>query len=101
MSHRVQMPDWHQLMLEGYPTWEIEREGSPAFVRLSHVSGKGTSADKLAKAWDVVAAEPFYKRDWTEDGLPYVNKGERYFSGWWFRTLAERDRFLEWKKGKS
>ena len=37
----------------------------------------------------LIVAEP-------DDGIPFVSKGETYWSGWWFKTVAERDRFVAW-----
>lgn len=94
---KMLMWDFNKHALDGYPGWEIERENSPAFVRLSHVRGKGAvESNALCEAWDDVARARFYQRDWTDDGIPFVREGETYRSGWWFQTLAERDRFVEW-----
>jgi hypothetical protein len=102
--HRMLMWNWHQHAMDGYPGWEIENasepnkyERHPAFVKLTHTRGKGeVESHKLAAAWDDIAEVDFYQRDWTDDGLPSVNKGDVYWSGWWFATIAERDRFVEW-----
>ncbi len=105
-GHEIDNAGWRHKMLswnfnmhaiDGYPGWEIEREKSPAFVKLTHVRGKGNvESNTLCNAWDYVAEVDFYQRDWTNDGLPFVAEGETYWSGWWFETLAERDRFLRW-----
>lgn len=31
---------------------------------------------------------------------PFVREGETYWSGWWFATIAERDRFVKWAAEK-
>lgn len=96
---RMLMWNFNDHALDGYPGWEIERDKSPAFVKLTHVR-RGGDADvesrTLAAAWDDVAEVDFYQRDWTGDGIPFVNGGETYWSGWWFQTIAERDRFVAW-----
>ena len=98
--HRLLVWNWHAHSLDGYPGWETS-EGHPAFVKLAHKRG-GSDADveshKIAARWDDVATVDFYQRDWTEDGIPFVLEGGTYWSGWWFATVAERDRFLEWYK---
>ncbi len=95
--HRLLMWNFHGHALDGYPGWEIDRERSPAFAKLTHTRGNDEDeSHKLAVEWDDIAAVDFYQRDWTDDGIPFVNKGETYWSGWWFATIAERDRFLEW-----
>lgn len=92
------MMEWHKLSIDGYPGWEKEDEDVPAFVKLEHTRGKGdVESHVLAVAWDDVAKVHFYQRDWTEDGIPFVSEGSTYWSGWWFQTVEERDRFLEWK----
>lgn len=109
-GHEIDNAGWrHKLLswnfnmhaIDGYPEWEIEREKSPAFVKLTHVRGKGAvESSALANAWDDVATVDFYQRDWTDDGIPFVRSGETYWSGWWFATIAERDRFLVWHRGQ-
>lgn len=95
--HRMLMWNFNNHALDGYPGWEIERERSPAFVKLEHVRGVGeVESHALAAAWDDIAEVDFYQRDWTDDGLPMVREGETYWSGWWFATVAERDRFVAW-----
>ncbi len=94
--------DWHDVCLDGYPGWEMETvEGKPvpAYVKLTHTRGEGTvESSTLANKWDDIANEPFYTRDWTDDGIPFVHKGGTYWSGWWFKTVAERDRFVVWQE---
>ena len=58
---------------------------------------KEVESSALATKWDDIAEEPFYMRDWTDDGIPFVHEGETYWSGWWFKTVAERDRFVAWR----
>lgn len=89
--------------MDGYPGWEHEGmeydRPVPAFVKLTHVRGKSGSAVEshdLANAWDDIAEVDFYQRDWTDDGIPFCSEGEVYWSGWWFATIAERDRFVRW-----
>lgn len=104
-GHEVDNAGWkHKLLtwnfnnhaLDGYPWWEKDGK-HPAFVQLQHVRGKpGRESSDLANAWDDIATADFYQRDWTSDGLPFVSDGETYVSGWWFQTIAERDRFVAW-----
>lgn len=110
-GHEIDSGGWLKRMLswnfnhhaiDGYPGWEIEREKSPAFVKLTHTRGDGrVESHALASAWDDLAVVDFYQRDWTEDGIPFVRNGETYWSGWWFATIAERDRFLAWHAERS
>ena len=99
---KLWMWDWHTLQLNGYPGWErvlASESKAPAFVRLTHTRGPGgVESHALCVAWDDIATVGFYQRDWTDDGLPFVNQGETYHSGWWFQTIGERDRFLHWVK---
>ncbi len=96
---RLLMWHWHSHSFDRYPEWEIEdrEQGTPAFAKLTHVRGKGAvESHELAARWDDVAEAGFYQRDWTDDGIPFVGEGGTYRSGWWFATLAERDRFIGW-----
>lgn len=96
--HRLLMWNFHGHALDGYPGWEIERERQPAFAKLTHKRGSGpVESHKIAAEWDDIAAVDFYQRDRTDDGLNCVNKDQTYWSGWWFATIAERNRFLEWR----
>jgi hypothetical protein len=102
-KQKVMTMDWYDICMDMYPDWEIEPVGdqkTPAFVKLTHVRGDGdVESSKLASAWDDIASEQFYTRDWTDSGIPCVGKGEIYWSGWWFKTVAERDRFVAWQSG--
>lgn len=99
--------NWYGICLDGYPGWELEG-GNPAWCRLEHVNSNtawngepgehaGTPRSKdLQNFWDDLAKVHFYSRDYSYDGSFSVGNGEKYGSGWWFRTVAERDRFLAW-----
>lgn len=104
--HKLLSWDWHMLALDGYPNWEIEASAAkpdvPAFVRLTHVRGKGDIESRtLTREWDDIAEVDFYMRDWTDNGIPFVREGDTYWSGWWFATIAERDRFVKWCETRS
>lgn len=91
--------DWHPHCLDGYPGWELETLDCPAFVKLTHTrgpSGSDVESNVLATKWDDLAEVEFYQRDWTSSGIPFVNEGEEYWSDWWFATIAEKDRFLDY-----
>lgn len=105
---KLLMWHWHDVSLAGYPGWDLEGpkpelqpgerdRRNPPFVKLTHVHGKGRSSSDLANAWDNIAVGRFYQRDWTESGIPFVNDGETYWSGWWFEYAADRDRFVAWE----
>lgn len=102
--------NWTSHALDGYPGWERDEDpgngyqpGHPFFVKLTHtrVEGKDVESSVLANAWDDIAEADFYQRDWTDDGIPFVRDGETYWSGWWFATKAERDRFVAWQKERA
>jgi hypothetical protein len=91
---KLLMWNWHSHSMDGHPC--------PAFVKLTHVMGKDgdVESSKLCNEWDDIATVDFYQRDWTDDGIPWVRKDETYWSGWWFETIAERDRFVEWVRDR-
>jgi len=106
-KHKLLSWNWHGHSFDRFPGWEIENPDAdryqqhPAFVKLAHVrGGDDVESSKLCNAWDDVAEVDFYQRDWTDDGVPFVRGGETYWSGWWFATKAERDRFLKWVDGR-
>lgn len=100
--HKMLSWNWHAHSFDGYPEWEIERDRSPAFVKLTHVrrAGADVESSALANEWDDIATVDFYQRDWTDSGIPFVSDGTTYWSGWWFATIAERDRFVEWQRSR-
>lgn len=102
--------NWHGIGFDRYPGWAIEH-GAPPWCRIEHVNGdtwecgkraSDRSATKssgdVANAWDDIAETQFYTRDISYDGSCSVMNREPYGSLWWFRTVAERDRFLAWLK---
>lgn len=98
--HRMHSWQFDCHAIQGYPEWELvgpTKFGvrAPAFVKLTHVRKQGVESDVLCREWDDLAREDFYQRDWTSDGIPFVREGETYWSGWWFQSSLERDRFLE------
>jgi len=98
-NHRLLSWNWHNHSFDRYPGWEIEKDNVPAFVKLSHKRGGYNSeveSAEISKAWDDIATGDFYQRDWTDDGIPLVREGVTYWSGWWFETISERNRFVEW-----
>jgi len=97
-KHRLVSANWYNHTIDGYPGWElVPGSKDPAFVKLSHPTDDPTHDPQgLCNKWDDIATVDFYKRDWTEDGIPLLRKGETYWSGWWFETIAERDQFIAW-----
>jgi hypothetical protein len=101
-KRKLLMWNWTSHSLDGYPGWEIENpeadryQRHPAYARVEHVNKKTKGSDDLCNAWDDIAEVDFYQRDFSYDGSIFVNDGDRYGSGWWFATVAERDRFLKW-----
>lgn len=97
---KLLMWNWHSHSLDGYPGWQAEKEEYgrpvPAYAKLEHINKKTKSSDDLCNAWDDVAEVDFYQRDYSYDGSVFVGDGDKYGSGWWFATVAERDRFLLW-----
>lgn len=105
-KHKLLMWNWHSHCMDGYPGWEIENPGEtdkhsrhPAYAKLTHINKKTKGSDELCNAWDDIAEADFYQRDYSYDGSVFVSEGDAYGSGWWFETIAERDRFLKWQEG--
>lgn len=88
--------EWHKLCLAGWPGWDKDpASGEPWGVFLVVRKGQGGSSRDMAVEWDDLSAAPFYYRDWTDSGLPFVEEGEAYRSGFWFARRADRDAFLQ------
>jgi hypothetical protein len=102
-KHKLWLMNWQFHQLDGFPTWETEPgERTPAFAKVAHVRGNDMSASSaLAEAWDDVAAVDFYQREVSGGEIPWrAEKGETYWSLWWFQTVAERDRFVAWQAAR-
>lgn len=102
-KRKLLMWNWHSHSLDGYPGWEIENSQEtdkysrhPAYAKIEHVNKKTKSSNDLCNAWDDIAEADFYQRDYSYDGSVFVSNGDAYGSGWWFATIAERDRFVSW-----
>ena len=93
---KLLMWDWHEHALKGYPGWQLDSDRHPYFHKFVVVKGKGRSSHRIASDWDDSATERFYHRDWTSSGLPFVDDGETYWTGFWFESKAERERFVKW-----
>ncbi len=94
---RVLMWNWHWIALDGYPGWDLVGSGSdqhPPFAKLTIRKGSAKSAREIEIEWDDLATGLFYHRDWTDDGIPFVNDGETYWAGFWFEKTADRDAFV-------
>ena len=84
--------DWHTLSLHGWPGWERDADGLPAWSSRPFVAGSGTSARQVASVFDDLATGPFYWRVFTEDTLPAA-AGESYNGCFWFSRRSDRDLF--------
>lgn len=92
-KHNVGIMEWHHLYPK-YPGWELE-DDKPLYVDLTIKKGRDKSSHKIASEWDDIAEGAFYWRDWTDSGLPFVDKGETYRSAFWFALRSDRDKFKE------
>ena len=90
---------WYNILLSDYHSWDviIDQEffyKTPPFVKLKHIRTSGKiESNILCNEWDDIANGEFYQRDWTSSSLPFVDEGEEYWSGWWFSTISEFNRF--------
>lgn len=89
--------DWHDLALAQppFPGWELDDEGgSPWFVLHELVRGE-TESRTMAIEFDDISEGAFYYRDWTSSGIPFLNDGEVYWSGFWFQLKTDAIAFQE------
>lgn len=89
--------DWNHFI----PVWDFPRLSARwqkvnhtdcPFVSLAMKRGYVDSR-KIAIEFDDIATGKCYYRDWTESGLPFVNEGETYQSGFWFEKLSDAQEF--------
>lgn len=90
--------DWYKIALDGYPGWDLVNSAKglhPPFVLLERHGRIDKTSTDIDREFDDIATGRFYSRDWTSDGIPFVNKGEVYHSGWWFQKREDAVRFVQ------
>jgi hypothetical protein len=88
--------DWFCVVLDGFPGWELNpATREPYRADLSVTKGRDRHSRDIAVEFDEIATGPFYWRDWTDDGLPFVSDGETYRSAFWFARRADFDVFVK------
>lgn len=96
-KRKVLMWDWHKLLFDGYPGWDLvdSPEGPhPPFVKLERRGHIDKTSTDIDREFDDIATGRFYSRDWTSDGIPFVVKGEVYYSGRWFQKHDDALKFM-------
>lgn len=87
--------DWHALACRGWPGWDRPSGSDRPFqVDTTTEWGKDRSSYKIASEFDDMAEGPFYWRDYTESGLPYVSAGEKYKSSFFFARRTDMEKFV-------
>lgn len=85
--------DYHKLAVLDWPGWDKINEGCPAYVQFVCVKGNGQSSREVAIEFDDMAEGQFYYRDFTNSGLPFVEKNESYRSLFVFQRFSDFEKF--------
>lgn len=86
--------DYYKIVFAEWPAWEkIDGRKEPNFVRLSIIKGKDKSSNDIAIVFDDLANGNFWYRDHTQDGLPFVDDGELYWSVFVFQEARDARQF--------
>lgn len=114
---KLLMWDWHEVVQDGYPGWDLVGEGididealrervvvalaggghhkHPPFVKLAIKNKVDKSSEDISREFDDIATGRFYSRDWSRQGSPFVHDGEVYDAGWWFQKREDAYTFIK------
>ena len=85
---------WHQIALDGFPSWEKPDGKMPASVLLTIKNKTDQSSHSIAIEVDDWCKGAFYYRDFTDDGIPFVDDGEVYRARFSFQFVEDAKAFL-------
>lgn len=94
------MLDWKKNIsstefFEKYRDWDkVENEEIPV-VLIEIRKGIDTSSREMAITFDDISKGKFYYRDYTKNGLPFVEEKEVYWSTFSFEYLEDAKKFAE------
>ena len=94
-NKNLRMSDFYKIQLEGYKEWDKTDNNKPYFIEFSIVKGRNKSSRDIAVEFDDIAKGYFYYRDWTNSGLPFVDEGEVYNSGFCFQLKEDKEVFVK------
>jgi hypothetical protein len=97
---KVLMWDWHEIVMDGYPLWDLVESGNghekhPPFVRLAIKNKVDKSSEDITREFDDISMGMFYSRDFSRDGSVSVSDGEYYDAGWWFQKREDAYAFVK------
>lgn len=78
---------WDHILKAGQQQW--------VYVLIEVQNGVGKSSQQMAIETDDNIQHYFAYRDWTSSGLPFIKKGDKYWSGFWFQKLVDAQRFQQ------
>lgn len=87
--------EYHMAASKELPGWDRDSDGKQFQLNLRVVKGKTMSSHTVACQWDDLATERFYYRDWTDSGLPFVDDGGQYMTGFVFARRMDYELFRE------
>lgn len=92
--------EYYDIAQNKYFSWDTLENREPYFVMLEIKQGDNKSSRDIAVLFDDISIQNFYYRDWTKNGMPYINDGEVYWSGFWFQFQYDAKKFVELYGGK-
>ena len=100
-NKNIHMHEFHSLSFNNFPNWDKINENEIPSVMLEIISKINRSSHEIATVFDDIAKGNLYYRDWTSNGLPFVNKEEVYHSRFWFQYFDDAKKFVNMFGGKS
>lgn len=87
--------NYHDIVFKDYPGWDKINNNEISFVMFEITNNKDKSSRDIAIEFDDISNGYFYYRDWTMDGIPFVNEDEIYWSGFWFQYFKDAKKFQD------
>jgi hypothetical protein len=84
-NKKLLMCDFYDVQFKGYPNWNKLDRDNPYYVVRESIHKVDKSSHELDVEFDDIAKGQFYSRDWTKSGIPFIDEGEIYWSGFWFQ----------------
>ena len=100
MSTRKQLysDEFYKLAFANFTTSDKHNNNSEYCINLEIIKGQYDSIN-IAEEFEKTAKGNFYYRDYTEDGLPFVEEGNIYWSEFWFQYKNDAINFVNSYKG--
>jgi len=100
MSTRKQLysDEFYKLVFANFPTSDKHGKNNEYYIHLEVIKGQYDSVN-IAEELEKTIKGNFYYRDYTKDGLPFVEEGNIYWSEFWFQYKNDAINFVNSYKG--